>query len=675
MKTLLLCFFLLVLPACCLGDDADKPGDIAITENGTTLIAANGRIYEGLHGADNMKSHELSAHVLRAWKNFVFLANKNEYWQRDPKGAYKKLFDQEAITKLVGSPATIQTFIVDSNGNQFIAVENDAKQTALLRRNAGGKLSIELNFNQVPEFTNITSLVSSGETALLAHSTKGDTTYILCLLQKKMIGTLPMGPVKSLVYDNFGRLYGINTKDNLLMVLNSPHGTAKAVHKTKRPEPGKTYNKEESTTIQSSTAEGIAINPITNNIVLLNTKNSNGIAQLFFQLGDPTHPVNETPLPFTVAPAFPNIEWTGWEPVNDKGIAVPLRPVLLTHAGDGSNRIFVGTQHGVIHVFPNKPDVKQTKVFLDIQKLVNYNDNKNEEGLLGLAFHPDYKKNGEFFVYYTKKPGLLSVISRFKVSRDDPNRADPASEEVLLSIKQPMWNHNGGTLAFGHDGYLYIAMGDGGGANDMFKNSRKMNTLLSKVLRIDINTKSDGKAYGIPKDNPFLSNKDACPEIYCYGIRNIWRLVFDRKTGQGWFGEVGQNLYEEINLLEKGADYGWNVRESFHPFGAAGVAANDKMVEPIWEYHHDIGKSITGGHVYRGKTLPELDGKYFYADYVSAKIWALTYDFDKKRVVGNQEIGNRGLPIMSFGEDEEGEIYLLTFSAQGQGIDRIVRKK
>lgn len=390
--------------------------------------------------------------------------------------------------------------------------------------------------------------------------------------------------------------------------------------------------------------------------------------------GNP-QPVNETPLPFTVAPAFPNIEWADWEPVNDKGIAVPLRPVLLTHAGDGTNRIFVGTQHGVIHVFPNKPDVKQTKVFLDIQKLVNYNDNKNEEGLLGLAFHPDYKKNGEFFVYYTRKPGLLSVISRFKVSKDDPNRADPASEEVLLTIKQPMWNHNGGTLAFGHDGYLYIGMGDGGGANDMFKNSRKMNTFHSKILRIDVNTKSESKPYGIPKDNPFVGDTKAYPEIYCFGIRNVWRLSFDRKTGQGWFADVGQDLYEEINLLEKGADYGWNLREAFHPFGASGVAANDKMVEPIWEYHHKIGKSITGGHVYRGKALPELDGKYFYADYVSAKIWALTYDFDKKRVVANQEITNRGLPIMSFGEDEDGELYLLTFSAQGQGIDRIVRKK
>ena len=130
-----------------------------------------------------------------------------------------------------------------------------------------------------------------------------------------------------------------------------------------------------------------------------------------------------------------------------------------------------------------------------------------------------------------------------------------------------MWNHNGGTLAFGHDGYLYIAMGDGGGANDMFRNSRKMDTFHSKILRIDVNTKSDGKPYGIPKDNPFIDNKKAYPEIYCYGIRNVWRLSFDRKTGQGWFGEVGQNLYEEINLLEKGADYGWNLRESFHPFG------------------------------------------------------------------------------------------------------------
>lgn len=676
MKTLCLCFVLLVGPACSYGQDSARtPGDIAITDNGTTFVAASGRIHEGMasKGSDTIKTHELSAHVLRAWKNSLFLANNNEYWQRDSKGEYKKLFDQVTITKLAGGPATIQTFTVDPYGNQFIAIENSAKQTALLRRNAGGKLTLELNFNQVPELTNITSLVSMGESTLLAHSTKGDVTHILCLLQKKMIGTLPMGPVKSLVYDNFGRLYGINTTDQLLMVLSSPRG--KAEHKTNFPEQGKTYNTEESATIQAGHGEAIAINPLTRNLEMLVPPSTGNLGVIYFPLGDTVNPVNESPLPYTVAPAFPHIEWAGWEPVNEKGVPVPLRPLILTHANDQSGRNFVATEHGVVHVFPNTPDVKSTKVFLDIQDRVSYKDSQNEEGFLGLAFHPKYKQNGEFFVNYTKKPGLLTVVSRFKVSKDDPNKADLASEEVLFTLKKPMWNHSGGTLCFGPDGYLYVVFGDGGGANDMFKNSRKMNTFHSKIIRIDVDTKSDGKPYGIPKDNPFVGKEGFSPEIFCYGVRNPWRLSFDRQTGQGWFADVGQNLYEEINLLQKGGDYGWSAREGFHPFGPNSQPANDKMIEPIWEYHHNLGKSITGGFVYRGKEFPELTGMYLYADYVSAKIWALQYDFNKKRVVANRELTNRGLPIMSFGEDENGELYLLTFSATGQGIDRLVRKR
>lgn len=498
----------------------------------------------------------------------------------------------------------------------------------------------------------------AGETSLLVQCEGQTACNIVCLMQKKVIGTIPLGNVTSLTYDHFGRLYAVNREKNCLVVLSHPQAK---VHQFSNK-----FNK----------LAAVAYDPVKNCLQAVDAGADRSSKDVVTSLptGDPTNPVDESPLPLKVAPAFPNIEWAGWEPVNDKGIAVPLRPLLLTHANDNSGRNFVGTEHGVVYVFPNKPDVKETKVFLDIQKQVSYKDSQNEEGFLGLAFHPKYKENGEFFVNYTRKPGLLTVVSRFKVSKDDPNKADPASEEVLFTLKKPMWNHSGGTICFGPDGYLYVVFGDGGGANDMFKNSRKMDTFHSKIIRIDVDSKSDGKAYGIPKDNPFVGKAGFAPEIFCYGVRNPWRMSFDRKTGQGWFADVGQNLYEEINLLEKGGDYGWSHQESFHPFGPNGQPVNDKMIEPIWEYNHIVGKSITGGFVYRGKQFPELDGWYLYADYVSARIWALKYDFDKKRVVANREIANRGMPIMSFGEDENGELYLMTFSASGQGIDRLVRK-
>ncbi|MSQ96280.1 MAG: hypothetical protein EXR98_17245 [Gemmataceae bacterium] len=386
--------------------------------------------------------------------------------------------------------------------------------------------------------------------------------------------------------------------------------------------------------------------------------------------------VDDSPLPLKTETAFPKLQWTGWQGITDAGKQYPLRPLMLTHAGDGSNRVFVGIQQGIIHVFPNDPEADKTKIFLDIQKQVFYADNENEQGFLGLAFHPQYKNTGEFFAFYTlKKDKSTNVLSRFKVSKDDPDKADPASEEVLLKIKRPFWNHDGGTICFGPDGYLYIALGDGGAADDPLKNGQKLTTLLAKVLRIDIDLKEEGKNYAIPKDNPFVGKKDALPEIWAYGIRNIWRMSFDRKTGRLWAGEVGQNLYEEIMLIEKGGNYGWSLRESLHPFSAKGVDRNDKMVEPIWEYHHNVGKSITGGHVYRGKKLPELDGHYLYGDYITTKIWGLKYDEAKKRVVANRLIRDPNVPILSFGEDEHGEVYLLTTTISGRGILQFVRDK
>ncbi|GAB4148549.1 MAG: PQQ-dependent sugar dehydrogenase [Planctomycetaceae bacterium] len=396
-------------------------------------------------------------------------------------------------------------------------------------------------------------------------------------------------------------------------------------------------------------------------------------------------PVDTTPLKLKPALAFPNIQWAGWSPVSEAGKPQPLRPIVVTHAGDGSHRLFVATQRGVIHVFPHRQNVKKTKVFLDIQKKVVYNDKKNEEGLLGVAFHPDYKNDGRVFVYYTTtEEPQLSVISSFKVSKNDPNKADPNSEVEILRVKQPYWNHNGGTLAFGPDGYLYIALGDGGSANDPHGHAQNLTTLLGSILRIDINHKSAGRNYAIPKDNPFVGNrKNFREEIFAYGLRNVWRMAFDRKTGKLWAGDVGQNLWEEINIIQKGGNYGWNVREALHPFVPKGAkpptgksAKRPRgMIDPIWEYHHNIGKSITGGTVYRGKRLPELVGKYLYADYVSGKIWALDYNAKTKTVVGNHPIPGNKMPVITFGEAENGEVYFCIVSPTGKGIYRFVRAK
>jgi quinoprotein glucose dehydrogenase len=354
--------------------------------------------------------------------------------------------------------------------------------------------------------------------------------------------------------------------------------------------------------------------------------------------------VDESELSLQVERAFPSLRLR--------------RPVVIANAGDGSNRVFFVTQQGVIHVIPNDPAVEKTATFLDIESRVVYQDKENEEGMLGLAFHPDYERNGEFFVYYTTTDAPhTSVVSRFRASKDDPNQADPQSEEELLRVKQPYWNHNGGALAFGPDGGLYIALGDGGSGNDPHGNGQNLETLLGSILRINVDRQDEGKNYSIPKDNPFVRHERARSEIWAYGLRNVWGMSFDRETGQFWAADVGQNLWEEINLIARGGNYGWNLREGQHDFGENGAEPRDDLIEPIWEYHHDIGKSITGGSVYRGKKLPALVGAYLYADYVSGRLWALRYDDVQKKVIANHSIPAKSMPIVAFGEDEQGEIY------------------
>lgn len=326
------------------------------------------------------------------------------------------------------------------------------------------------------------------------------------------------------------------------------------------------------------------------------------------------------------------------------------RPVYLTHAGDGSGRVFVVEQPGTIRVLAEGLD----QTFLDLRGKVN--DGPNEAGLLGLAFHPHYAENGRFYVYYTYG-NLFSRFSVFRVSAD-PDAADPASERVLFEVQQPAGNHNGGQLAFGPDGYLYIGLGDGGGADDQYRNGQNRKDLLGDILRIDVDHTQGELAYAIPADNPLVGNGEGWrEEVWAWGLRNPWRFSFDRLTGHLWVGDVGQNKWEEVDLVEKGGNYGWNTMEGFHCFSPAVNCDTTGLKLPVVEYSHDEGKSISGGFVYRGARLIGLVGVYVYGDYVSQQIWGLRYA--QGQVTEHRLLALSPSPIASFGEDEAGEVYVL----------------
>ena len=341
------------------------------------------------------------------------------------------------------------------------------------------------------------------------------------------------------------------------------------------------------------------------------------------------------------------------------------RPVDLQPPGDGSNRLFVVEQAGRIQVFENNSSVNSPKTFLDIRDRVRsvFNGGGNEMGLLGLAFHPNYASTGYFYVNYTADNPRRTVISRFSVQPGEPNAADPNSELVVLEFNQPYSNHNGGQLTFGPDGYLYIGTGDGGSGGDPQNNAQNLRTLLGAMLRIDVDHPSGGKNYGIPSDNPFVGNSRGYrEEIYVYGLRNPWRFAFDAVTGWLWAADVGQNAIEEIDLIEKGKNYGWRIMEGNSCYNPPSGCDTTGLEMPIWQYNHSVGQSITGGYVYRGSRNPELVGAYIYGDYVSGRIWALRYDGSNPPQ--NTLLANSGLNIASFGMDAANELYLCSFDGK-----------
>jgi len=360
-------------------------------------------------------------------------------------------------------------------------------------------------------------------------------------------------------------------------------------------------------------------------------------------------PVNKTLAGLQLENAFPNLTFD--------------LPVEFTHAGDGSGRVFVIEQDGRIRVFNNNASVKSADVYLDIRNRVA---SGGEMGLLGLAFHPNFKQNGYFFVNYTKDNPRKTVISRFKVS-PTANRVDPSAETILLKFRQPYANHNGGKVAFGPDGMLYIATGDGGSGGDPHNNGQSLRTYLAKILRIDVD-KTDKGHYGIPTDNPFVKTEGALPEIYAYGLRNPWRFSFDAQTGQLWTGDVGQNEIEEIDIVTKGGNYGWRLKEARQCYNPKSNCNEGQLIDPIHQYPHSEGISVTGGYVYRGKSIPALQGKYIYGDFGMGKIWALSYQGNKE--TGNQLLTSQAGAVSAFGEDANRELYVLDHS--GGKIKRFV---
>ena len=362
------------------------------------------------------------------------------------------------------------------------------------------------------------------------------------------------------------------------------------------------------------------------------------------------------------------------------------RPLDIQNAGDGTNRLFVVEQRGVIQVINivfttqsgetvqlNGIDAASS-VFLDIQDWVL--SDEGELGMLGLAFHPDYENNGLFYVNYIADNPLRNVISQFSVSGEDPNEADSSSEIILLEIVQPHVFHNGGQLVFGpNDGYLHISLGDGGPAHGADGKSQDLSNLFGSILRIDVDNPEGGKNYGIPSDNPFVGNSSGFrEEIYAYGLRNPWRISFDPITGDLWTGDVGEGTLEEIDIIQKGKNYGWPIMEGTNCFDPPSGCNMSGLELPIWEYGRNNGRTIIGGFVYRGSEFSELEGKYIYGDFVSGRVWALSFNgltaTDNTQLLRIANVDS--FVITSFGIDEQNELYITGFDGN---IYRLIRNE
>ena len=333
-------------------------------------------------------------------------------------------------------------------------------------------------------------------------------------------------------------------------------------------------------------------------------------------------------------------------------------PIDIQYSSENDSRLFVAEREGRIIVFENDSNAINTYVFLDISSKVV---TSGEGGLLGFTFHPEYEDSGYVYIYYTAGDPFRSVISRFQVSDEDPDSAVHDSEFIILEVNQPYSNHNAGQIRFGPDGYLYIALGDGGGSGDPDENGEDRSTLLGSILRIDVNRTEGDLNYSIPADNPFVNNEQGYrEEVYAYGFRNPYRFSFDAETQELWAADVGQSTLEEINVVESGLNYGWNTMEGSQCFDPESGCDTTGRELPVYEYGRSEGQSITGGFVYRGSEVPELQGRYVYADFGSGRIWSFAWDGND--ATDNELIDTLGEDqIITFGEDQNRELYIGSF--------------
>ncbi len=347
----------------------------------------------------------------------------------------------------------------------------------------------------------------------------------------------------------------------------------------------------------------------------------------------------------TFVNAFPNLTFSA--------------AVYLTHSGDATNRIFVVQQGGLIRVFPNDSTTSAISTFLNVTDKISV---ASERGLLGLAFHPNYSSNRYFFIYYTRIGDGAMIVSRFTTQAGNPNKADSLSELNMLTVLHPTYaNHNGGCLMFGQDGFLYIGMGDGGSGGDPFNNAQNVNVLSGKINRINVNNPSGGNNYGIPPTNPFAGGGGR-PEIFCWGMRNPWRFTQDPVTGLIYCGDVGQDAWEEVDIITVGLNYGWRCYEGNAPYNLSGCGPITNYTFPIHVYQNVASDcSITGGYVYRGARVNWLVGRYVFADYCSRKTWKFLYSGGN--VTEHEQIGTAPGGVTSFGVDQNNELYVVTFPA------------
>jgi glucose/arabinose dehydrogenase len=572
----------------------------------------------------------------------LFVTDKTRVWRIGPKGGKEVFAAAEAFPT---KPNFLNDIEADAAGNLYVSDSGEFKDGkpagtggAVFKITPDGKATTLLDQTKVKTPNGL--LMDGADALLVGDFTSGELNRVS--LKDGSSTKIADGLIgcDGLVFDYDGNLYATSWSEGVVSLLRDGKGPAVA------------YGPK----FQASA--DLCLNPKTGQLMIPDMK-AGTLVGVSIVSAAPTDIDASAMTDVRFEPAFLNIEEIE-------------RPIALTHGNDGTGRIFIASQKGNIYVL-DKPDA-EPRLFLDFQSRVSYKDNENEEGFLGLAFHPQFKTNGQFFVYYTKKDAdpHTSVISRFTANKETVQTCDPKSEEEVIRIPQPFWNHNGGMIVFGPDGKLYVGLGDGGAADDPLENGQNLGTLLGSILRLDVDAKDPGLGYAVPKDNPFVGQAGAKGEIWAYGVRNIWGISFDKQTGTLWAADVGQNIWEEINLVVKGGNYGWSKREGMHKFRANGDGPKPEYIEPIWEYHHDIGRSITGGHVYRGQAIPQLQGWYVYADYIKGTVWALKYDEASKKLLANREIlGTHGapgdgktvsniIPVMSFGQDEAGETYFLT---------------